>query len=100
MPQLPPSPTTGLRRPPLPVWALGLALAMLAPDIARAHNPLPTNGTQYGLRSLSLGQPRFADPDLYNAYDQIGDPLGLLEREKARTKVEVRWRNASLASPG
>jgi hypothetical protein len=54
----------------------------------------------YAMRNLGLGGPRFADPNLYNLFDQGGSPLGLLETRRERLSVSLQTWNSGRSGPG
>jgi hypothetical protein len=58
---------------------------------------LPANRAQSGnlsLRNISLGEPQFANPALYNLYDQGGSPMGLLETNSERLHLSAGFLNS------
>lgn len=83
-----------------------VAVALLAAAPAPAQvfpEALPAGRSDAGIHSprlLALGEPRFADAQLYNLSDQGGSPMGLLETRKERVGLAIRYLGTHRATPG
>src|SRR6185295_14226907 len=64
--------------------------------------PLPNRSASGALstRNISLGEPHFANPDLYNLYDQGGSPMGFLETQSHRVSLDVDLLQTSMSGAG
>ncbi|MDB5106164.1 MAG: hypothetical protein JWP91_3853 [Fibrobacteres bacterium] len=88
----------------LPAMAFSIAILSLAPTFAQVYPASePVNRAAagaYSLRNIALGEPRFANPDLYNLYDQGGSPMGLLETHKERLGLTLGLLGGDRATEG
>lgn len=73
------------------------APAQVYPEAAPAARPA---AGIYSPRILALGDPRFADAQLYNLYDLGGSPMGLLESHKERLAISLGYLGTHRAAPG
>lgn len=76
---------------------LGTAMAQVFLDTPPANR---SAAGAYSLRNLALGEPRFANPALYNLYDQGGSAIGLLETRKERLSVRLGMLGNNRATGG
>jgi hypothetical protein len=73
------------------------APAQVFPEALPANRPA---ASLYSPRLLALGEPRFADAQLYNLFDMGGSPMGLLESRKERLGLAVGYLGTHRATPG
>ncbi len=61
----------------------------------------PTNrsaSASLSTRNLALGELQFANPDLYNLYDQGGSPMGFLETNSHGISLDFNMLNSSMSA--
>jgi hypothetical protein len=73
------------------------APAQVFPDARPANRAAAASNSP---RVLALGEPRFADAQLYNLYDQGGSPMGLLETRKERLGLSLGYLGSHRGAAG
>lgn len=73
------------------------APAQVFPEASPANRAA---AAQYSPRMLALGEPRFADAQGYNLFDQGGSPMGLLETRKERLGLSLGYLGSHRAAAG
>jgi hypothetical protein len=90
-------------RPALALLALVLTLsaAPVGAEVYLRATPANQGAAEiYSLRNLALGEPSFANANLYNLYDQGASPLGLLDLHSEKLNLKLGSLSSNRSTPG